>query len=118
MRLAQRDLRVNQKKLELARDAVDTSHVQAIGLHSEAKTVGVLGTTDESLNADGVIEVLRSALFWKPETVPDDDGSRISILEEKLVHLRRNRRDAQEGLMQRDSLPNARVATKTRLPNR
>ncbi|MFG9248227.1 DUF3732 domain-containing protein [Pseudomonas aeruginosa] len=95
LRLAQRDLRVNQKKLELARDAVDTSHVQAIGLHSEAKTVGVLGTTDESLNADGVIEVLRSALFWKPETVPDDDGSRISILEEKLVHLRRNRRDAQ-----------------------
>ncbi|HCL3953825.1 MULTISPECIES: DUF3732 domain-containing protein [Pseudomonas] len=95
LRLAQRDLRVNQKKLELAQDAVDTSHVQAIGLHSEAKTVGVLGTTDESLNADGIMEVLRSALFWKPETVPDDDGSRVSILEEKLVQLRRNRRDVQ-----------------------
>ncbi|HBO3662418.1 TPA: DUF3732 domain-containing protein [Pseudomonas aeruginosa] len=95
LRLAQRDLRVNQKKLELAQDAVDTSHVQAIGLHSEAKTVGVLGTTDESLNADGIMEVLRSALSWKPETVPDDDGSRVSILEEKLVQLRRNRRDVQ-----------------------
>ncbi|HHK2527439.1 TPA: DUF3732 domain-containing protein [Pseudomonas aeruginosa] len=95
LRLAQRDLRVNQKKLELARDAVDTSHVQAIGLYSEAKTVGVLGTTDEILNADGIIEVLRSALSWKSETIPDDDSSRVSILEEKLVQLRRNRRDAQ-----------------------
>nr|WP_298136624.1 DUF3732 domain-containing protein [uncultured Pseudomonas sp.] len=95
LRLAQRDLRVNQKKLELARDAVDTSHVQAISLYSEAKAVGVLGTTDENLNADGIIEVLRSALSWKPETVPDDDGSRVSILEDKLVQLRRNRRDAQ-----------------------
>ncbi len=95
LRLAQRDLRINQKKLELARDAVDTSHVQAIGLYSEAKTVGILGTTDENLNADGIIEVLRSALSWKPETLPDDDGNRVSVLEEKLVQLRRNRRDAQ-----------------------
>ncbi|KAA0696104.1 DUF3732 domain-containing protein [Halopseudomonas laoshanensis] len=95
LRLAQRDLKVNQKKLELARGAVDTSHVQAIGLYSEAKTVGVIGTTDENLNAGGIIELLRSALSWKPETVPDDDGSRISILEEELVQLRRNRRDAQ-----------------------
>jgi len=29
------------------------------------------------------------ALSWKPETVPDDDGSRISILEEELSQLRR-----------------------------
>jgi hypothetical protein len=95
MRLAQRDLRINQKKLDLARGAVDTSQVQAISLYSEAKTVGVIGDTDESLNANGIIELLRSALSWKPETVPDDDGGRVSILEEDLVQLRRSRRDAQ-----------------------
>lgn len=95
LRLAQRDLRVNQKKLELARDAVDTSHMRAIGLYSEAKTVGVIGTNDENLNAGGIIEALRSALSWKPEMAPDDDGSRISILEEELAQLRRNRREAQ-----------------------
>lgn len=95
LRLAQRDLRINQKKLELARDAVDTSHVQAIGLYSEAKTVGVLGTADENPNVDGIIDVLRSALSWTPDTLPDDDGNRASILEEELVQLRRNRRDAQ-----------------------
>jgi len=95
MRLAQRDLRINQKKLDLARGAVDTSQVQAISLYSEAKTVGVIGEADESLNAGGVVELLRSALSWTPETVPDDDGGRVSILEEDLVQLRRSRRDAQ-----------------------
>jgi hypothetical protein len=38
---------------------------------------------------------LRSALSWKPETVPDDDGSRISLLEEELGQLRQGRRDTQ-----------------------
>jgi len=96
LRMAQRNLRVNQKKLELARDAVDTSHVQAIGLYSEAKTVGVIGTINENRNTDGIIEVLRSALLWKPGTVPGDDGSRVSLLEEELAQLRRNRRDTQD----------------------
>jgi hypothetical protein len=44
LRIAQRDLRINNKKLEQARDAVDTSHEQAIGLYSEAKTVGSSAT--------------------------------------------------------------------------
>ena len=95
LRIAQRDLRISNKKLEQARDAVDTSHEQAIGLYSEAKTVGVIGNTDENPNADGIIEALRSALSWKPETVPDDDGSRVSLLEDELVQLRQDRRDTQ-----------------------
>jgi len=95
LRTAKRDLRINTKQLEQARDAVDTSHEKAIGLYSEAKAVGVIGKTDESPNADGIIGSLRSALSWKPETVPDDDGSRISLLEEELVRLRKDRRDTQ-----------------------
>lgn len=95
LRIAQRDLRISNKKLEQARDAVDTSHEQAIGLYSEAKTVGVIGNADENLNADGIIDALRSALSWKPETVPDDDGSRVSLLEDELAELRQDRRDTQ-----------------------
>ncbi|QRI93004.1 DUF3732 domain-containing protein [Delftia lacustris] len=95
LRLAQRDLRISNKRLEQARDAVDTSHEQAIGLCSEAKTVGVIGNTDESPNADGIIDALRLALSWKPETVPDDDGSRVSLLEDVLGQLRQGRRDTQ-----------------------
>ncbi len=93
--MAQRDLRISNKKLEQARDTVDTSHEQAIGLYSEARAVGVIGNIDGSPNADGIIDTLRSALLWKPETVPDDDGSRVSLLEEELGQLRQDRRDTQ-----------------------
>ena len=95
LRTAQRDLRLNAKQLEQARNAVDTSHEKAVGLYSEARTVGIIGTADGNPNADGIIDALRSALLWKPETVPDDDGSRISRLEEELGQLRQQRRDAQ-----------------------
>ena len=95
LRLAQRDLRISNKKLEQAHDAVDTSHEKAIGLYSEAKTVGVIGKTYENPNVDGIIDALRLALSWKPETVPDDDGSRVSFLEDELAKLRQDRRDTQ-----------------------
>lgn len=95
LRRAQRDLKINAKQLEQARNAVDTSHEKAIGLYSEARTVGVIGDINGDANADGVIDALRMALSWKPETSPDDDGSRISQLEEELGQLRQQRRDAQ-----------------------
>ncbi|MBN8712776.1 MAG: DUF3732 domain-containing protein [Xanthomonadales bacterium] len=95
LRTAQRDLRISNKKLEQARDTVDTSHEQAIGLYSEARTVGAIGNANVNPNADGIIDTLRSTLSWKPETVPDDDGSRISLLEEELGQLRQDRRDTQ-----------------------
>ena len=95
LRTAQRDLRINTKQLEQARNAVDTSHEKAVSLYSEAKAVGVIGNADENPSADGIIDALRSALSWKPETVHVDDGSRISRLEEELGQLRQERRDAQ-----------------------
>lgn len=95
LRIAQREFRLNAKLLEQARDAIDTSHEKAIGLYSEAKTVGVIGSADFDINADGIIEALRTALVWTPEMIPEDDGSRISRLEEELVQLRNDRRKAQ-----------------------
>jgi len=95
LRIAKRDLTISNKKLEQARDAVDTWHEQAIGLYSEAKTVGIIGNKDENPSADGIIEALRSALSWKPEKIPDDDGNRISLLEDELAQLRQDRRDTQ-----------------------
>jgi hypothetical protein len=95
LRTAQRDLRLNAKMLEQARDAIDTSHEKAIGLYSEAKAVGVIGSGDPGTNAEGIIEALRIALSWKPEKVPEDDGSRMSRLEEELGQLREDRREAQ-----------------------
>lgn len=95
LRTAKRDLKISSKKLELARGVVDASHEQAIGLYSEARTVGIIGNVDRNLNAGEIIDALRLALLWKPETVSDDDASRISLLEEELSQLRRDRRDTQ-----------------------
>jgi len=95
LRSAKRDLKIKTKQLEQARDAVDTSYEKAIGLYSEAKAVGVIGKTDEVPDADGIFEALRSTLSWMPETAPDDDGRRISRLEEELSELRKKRRDTQ-----------------------
>lgn len=95
LRIAARDLRLNAKLLEQARDAIDSSHEKAIGLYSEAKGVGVIDSAHQGLSPDGIIEVLRAALSWKPEKIPEDDGSRISRLEEELVELRKERREMQ-----------------------
>ncbi|MDN7754729.1 DUF3732 domain-containing protein [Burkholderia gladioli] len=95
LRAAQRDLRLNAKLLEQARDAIDTSHEKAIGLYSEARVVGVVDGTDLDTTGDGIIEALRSALSWKPEKIPEDDGSRISRLEEEMGQLRKDRREVQ-----------------------
>lgn len=95
LRATKRDIRLNAKLLEQARNAIDTSHEKAIGLFSEAKAVGILGSTELGINADEIIDALRSTLFWEPEKLPDDDGSRISRLEEELIQLRKNRRDVQ-----------------------
>lgn len=95
LRTAQRDLKLNAKQLEQARNALDTSQEKAVSLYSEARAVGVIGTTDGNPKAEQIIQALRSALSWKPETVPEDDGSRISHLEEELGQLRQNRRDVQ-----------------------
>lgn len=95
LRIAQRDLKLSSKKLEHARGAVDSMHEQAIGLYSEAKAVGILGNIFNSLNADKVVEELTSVLTWVPDTPADDDGNRISLLEEELAQLRQDRRGTQ-----------------------
>ncbi|QNT71023.1 DUF3732 domain-containing protein [Defluviicoccus vanus] len=95
LRVAQRDLKLNLKLREQSRHAIDTSQEKAIGLHSEAKAVGVIAGTGLDPSADEIIETLKIALSWKPEKVPEDDGSRISRLEEELSNLRKDRREAQ-----------------------
>ncbi|NDP62033.1 DUF3732 domain-containing protein [Polaromonas sp.] len=95
LRAAQRELKLNAKLLEQARDAIDTSQQKGIGLFSEAKTVGIIGLENQEAGADGVINALRTALEWKPASVPDDDGYRISRLEEEIGQLRKDRRAVQ-----------------------
>lgn len=94
LRGVQRDIRLNGKQLEQARTAAATSDERALGLLSEARAVGIpLPGTGE---AESWIEVLRSALAWKPASVPEDDGLRVSAIENDLVSLREQRRGIQQ----------------------
>ncbi|MDR5905663.1 DUF3732 domain-containing protein [Franzmannia qiaohouensis] len=95
LRVAKRDLKINSKMLQQARDTVDTAQEKAIGLYSEARAVGVVASIDVDTNEGGIIEALRSALSWKPEKIPEDDGNRVSRIEEELSQLRKDRRKAQ-----------------------
>ena len=94
LRSVQRDIRLNGKQLEQARTAVATSDERAVGLLSEARAVGIpLPDVGET---GSWIEVLRSVLAWKPASVPEDDGLRLSAIESDLVSLREQRREIQQ----------------------
>jgi hypothetical protein len=95
LRIAQRNLKLNAKLLEQARDAIDTSQQRGISLFSEAKTVGIISQEYQQVAADGVIDALRAALKWKPDSVAVDDGDRVSRLEDELSQLRKGRREIQ-----------------------
>lgn len=92
LRIALRELKINSKFLEQAREAIDTSQIKGITLLSEAKSVGVINSNQVK---EGVIEVLRGALYWTPASTPEDDGNRISQLEDQISHLRGERREIQ-----------------------
>lgn len=95
LRAAQRELKLNGKLLEQARDAIDTSQQKGISLFSEAKAVGIIAPENQQAGPNGVIDALRTALQWKPASVPDDDGQRISLIEEEISQLRKDRREVQ-----------------------
>ncbi|MBY2942811.1 DUF3732 domain-containing protein [Rhizobium leguminosarum] len=94
LRAAQRELRLKAKLIQQAAEAADNSEDRAFSLLSEARAVGVIAR-DGNVGAQQVIDVLRTTLNWKPQPVPDDDGQRISRIEQDLVDLRDGRREVQ-----------------------
>ncbi|MEO5867977.1 MAG: DUF3732 domain-containing protein, partial [Sphingomonas sp.] len=91
LRAVQRDLRLNSKLLEEARRAIDTSEEKAIGLHSEARAVGIL---QSGPSADiAIVDSLRPALAWRPAPIPEDDGQRVTAIDNDLIALREQRRE-------------------------
>jgi hypothetical protein len=95
LRAAQRELKLNAKLIDQARDAIDTSQQKGISLYSEAMAVGIINSASQQVNVDGVIGALGIALQWTPTVMAEDDGHRISKLEEELIQLRKDRREAQ-----------------------
>ena len=59
LRTARRDLKLNAKLLDEARDFIDTSYNKAISLLSEAKTVGIVRPLGSAEKSDDIFEILR-----------------------------------------------------------
>jgi hypothetical protein len=93
LRVTQRELRLNAKLVQQAKEAIDSSEERAIGLLSEARAVGILPSADPE-KVD-VIDLVRQTLNWKPTRVSEDDGQRVSAIEDELVNLRERRREIQ-----------------------
>lgn len=98
LRTARRDLKLNVKLLTEARDYIDTTYNKGIGLLSEAKAVGIIGSSAIAENSDDVISTLRQALKWKPEVIPSEDSGRITELENSITGLRKNRQELERKL--------------------
>jgi phage shock protein A len=95
LRLAQRDLRISTKFLEEARQAIDTSRQKGLNLLSEARSVGIVPSTAQSADNEAVLGLLRGALNWKPQSIPQDTADNITQFEEQVADLRQQRRDFQ-----------------------
>ncbi|KAF2991122.1 DUF3732 domain-containing protein [Methylocystis sp. MJC1] len=94
LRILQRELRLHSKLLEQARNAIETSEERGLGLLSEAIGVGILASDQDA--GQPMSERLRTTLGWKPTPIPEDDGQRISAIENDLVSLRQQRREVQK----------------------
>ncbi|MBV5295485.1 MAG: DUF3732 domain-containing protein [Curvibacter lanceolatus] len=95
LRIAQRELKLSSKLLEQARNTIDVAQQKAIGLYSEAQTVGILSSPTEQMNPTDIFESLHTVLAWKPTSIPDSDGGRIGRLEKEILDLRKERRESQ-----------------------
>jgi hypothetical protein len=95
LRIAQRELKINAKLLEEAQEAIDTSQQKGLSLFSEARTVGIVDQAGVLSGTDGVIDALRTTAKWKADSLAEDDGGRISRLEDELGQLRKERREIQ-----------------------
>lgn len=95
LRNALRELKLHSKLLDIDKIAIDTSNQKGISLLSEAKTVGLINSNQVYESESSIVEILRTALHWKPDSMLDQDDQRLSILEAELLQLRKNRREIQ-----------------------
>ena len=98
LRIARRDLKVCVKQLAEASDFIDTTFSKGISLLSEAKSVGIVGSSVTANNAEDVVEELRQALKWTPSVISDEDTGRISDIESSISDLRKNRQELERKL--------------------
>lgn len=91
LRIARRDLKLQEKLIADAKDFIDTLINKGVSLLSEAMAVGIADISSMPSEVNDITDFLRKALEWKPQSIPVEDGSRISVIESDLSGLREER---------------------------
>jgi len=91
LRTARRDLKLQEKLIADAKDFIDTLVNKGVSLLSETRAVGIANISIMPSGVNEITELLRTALEWKPQNIPAEDGSRISAIESALSQLREER---------------------------
>ncbi len=98
LRTARRNIKLESKLLDEARDFIDTSYSKGVSLLSEAKAVGIVKPLGPTEDIEGIMDILRDVLKWKPGALPEEDTGRISQIENLLSERRENRREFERKL--------------------
>ena len=92
LKQAKRALKLSQKRMDNIEEHKDDRIEKGIELLSESKKVGILKTHVTYEKEEQLIELLRSALKWKPKVSAGEGDDRVSYLESKILELRQKRR--------------------------
>lgn len=98
LRIAKRDLKLQDKLLAEAKDFVDTMVAKGRSLLAEARSVGISNSADSPANISEVINRLRVVVDWKPMALPSEHGGVIAAIESALSKLREERQSYSQRL--------------------
>ncbi len=91
LRTARRDLKLVNKQIADAIEFSEQLNLRAVGLLSEARQVGIFNQSDPVASTPDILDLLKSALSWKPVAIPDEDSGRIASLEDEIASIRKEK---------------------------
>jgi hypothetical protein len=98
LRNAKRDLKLIEKAIADAEEFNELLETRGLGLLAEARQVGILSFSNNLGESQEIIDLLKTAADWKPESIPDENPTLIAKLENERTVFRDERRAQQDRL--------------------
>ncbi len=98
LREARRELKILEKVITDAMQSHRELNTNGVGLLSEARQLRIVNPDRVPETTKEILGLLREAVAWQPEVLPDEDSSRIAALEGELSTLRAERRSLKHRL--------------------
>jgi chaperonin cofactor prefoldin len=96
LRIAKRDLKLIEKSIADAEEFNELLDTRGVGLLSEARQVGIVSFSDSPTDSQEILDLLKTAAGWKPQSIPDENPTLIAKLESEQTALRDERRAQQD----------------------